>query len=76
MAKQVRRSIFETNSSATHAYTIYAGGYTSFTRYSEEEDPDDVYLDECDIDEILDNLPISKLEEVLKRRKGNNNENN
>ena len=67
--KQTRKNLFETNSSSTHAYTVYVGDYTSFTRYSEEEDPDDVYLDECDIDEILDDLPISKLEEALKRRK-------
>lgn len=70
--KQTRKGIFETNSSATHAYTIYVGGYTSLIRYSEEEDPDDFYLDESDVNEILENLPTEKLEEELKkRRKGN-----
>ena len=69
---QSRTSVFETNSSATHAFTIYAGDYTSFTRYSEKEDPDDVYLDESDVNEILEYLPTEKLEEELKkRRKGN-----
>jgi len=72
MKRTIRKGVFETNSSATHAFTIYVGDYTYLTRYSEEEDPDDVYLDESDVNEILEYLPTEKLEEELKkRRKGN-----
>lgn len=68
--KQTRRGVFETNSSNNHSYTIHIGDYTSITCYSEYKQ-DDVYLDESNVDEILEYLPTERLEEELKRRKGN-----
>lgn len=65
--KQVRNSIFETNSSATHAFSVIFGDYTSITLYSEEEQ-DDVYLDNDEVKDLLSYLPTELLEsELLKR---------
>jgi hypothetical protein len=66
---KLRSSIFETNSSATHSFSVIVGEYTSIVCYSEEEQ-DDVYLSNADIREILSDLPTEMLEsELLKRSK-------
>jgi hypothetical protein len=67
--KQIRPRIFETNSSATHSFSVILGDYTSVICYSEEEQ-DDVYLSDDDVKEILSDLPTELLEsELLKRSK-------
>lgn len=66
---KLRNSIFETNSSATHSFSVNVEDYTSIVCYSEEE-RDDVYLSNADIREILSSLPTEMLEsELLKRSK-------
>ena len=66
---KLRNNIFETNSSATHSFSVIVGEYTSIVCYSEEEQ-DDVYLSNADIREILSDLPTEMLEsELLKRSK-------
>ena len=64
---KLRNNIFETNSSATHSFSVVVEDYTSIVCYSEEEQ-DDVYLSDEDIREILSSLPTEMLEsELLKR---------
>ena len=66
---RLRNSVFETNSSATHSFSVILGDYTSVICYSEEE-REDVYLSNADIREILSSLPTEMLEsELLKRSK-------
>lgn len=66
---KLRNNIFETNSSATHSFSVVFEGYTSIVCSSEEEQ-DDVYLSDEDIREILSSLPTEMLEsELLKRSK-------
>ena len=67
--RKTRKGVFETNSSNNHSYAIYVGDYTSITCHSECEQ-DDIYLDEEEISEILEALPTERLEEELRRRKG------
>ena len=69
---KARLGIFETNSSATHAFSIVFGDGNCITAYSEDEDPDDVYLDESVIDDILRCISTERLLDELKSR--NNNE--
>lgn len=66
---RLRNNVFETNSSATHSFSVILGDYTSVICYSEEEQ-DDVYLSDDDVKEILSDLPTELLEsELLKRSK-------
>ena len=65
---KVRSGIFETNSSATHAFNIYIGDDCVLTSYTEDEDPADVYLDESDLEDILRCIPTEKLLDELQRR--------
>lgn len=67
---KVRKSIFETNSSTTHSYTIHVGNYTDVRCYDEYEH-EDIDLDDSDICEILYALPIEYLENIIKQRKEN-----
>lgn len=64
--KQVRLGVFETNSSSTHSFSIHIGDSYSIACYDECE-RDDVYLEDSDIDDILDSLPIERLENAIKR---------
>lgn len=64
---RLRSNIFETNSSATHSFSVIVGEYTSIVCYSEEEQ-DDVYLSDDDIKEILSILPTELLESELLNR--------
>lgn len=68
---KARLGIFETNSSATHAFSIVFGDGHCITSYSENEDQDDIYLDESDIDDILRCIPTERLLEELKNRNSN-----
>ena len=69
--KEIRNSVFETNSSSTHSYTIHIGSgyYEEKIHCYSGESHDDVYLEDGDIDEILDYLPIERLEEAIKWKK-------
>ena len=67
---RLRSSIFETNSSTTHSYTIHVGSYTDIKCYDEYE-REDIDLDNSDILEILYALPIEYIENILKLRKEN-----
>lgn len=64
----IRVGAFETNSSNYHSFSIHIGDYKTITCYDEYE-RDDVYLEEGDVDEILDNIPIEKLENAIAYRK-------
>lgn len=66
--KRIRYSVFETNSSNTHSFTIHIGRFGEIHCYDEYE-RDDIYLEEEDIDSILDYLPTERIEEYLKEKK-------
>lgn len=68
MAYKIRDAVFETNSSMNHSFSIHIGDYKTIVCYDEYE-RDDVYLEESDISEILDNLPIGMLENAVAWRK-------
>lgn len=73
--KQIRNGIFETNSSATHAFSVIFGDYGSIPCYSESEDVDDVYLSNSEVEDFLDDIPTQLLETILQKRKEKENEN-
>lgn len=64
----VRIGAFETNSSNYHSFVIHIGDDVNIDVDCEYEQ-DDVWLNESDLDEILYNLPIERLENALKNRK-------
>lgn len=63
----IRIGAFETNSSNYHSFVIHIGNYDQISIDCEYE-REDVWLEPEDIDDILDNLPIERLENALKRR--------
>ena len=72
MMKQIRKCVFETNSSATNTLSIWFGGEAYYSEKLEWLDEDfDFSLDEDDVKKILDDLPEEWLLESLRRR-GNN----
>lgn len=71
--KQIRKCVFETNSSATNTLSINFGGAAYFSDKYEWLDEDfDFSLSENEVKEILDDLPEEWLIESLRKRKGNN----
>ena len=70
--KQIRKCVFETNSSATNTLSIYFGEGAYFSEKLEWLDEDfDFYLDEDDVKKILDDLPEEWLIESLRKRGSN-----
>jgi len=70
--KQIRKCVFETNSSATNTLSINFGGETYYSEKLEGLDEDfDFYLDEDDVKGILDDLPEKWLIESLRKRGSN-----
>lgn len=70
--KQIRKYVFETNSSATNTLSINFGGAAYFSDRYEWLD-EDVYLplDEDEVKGILDDLPEEWLIESLRKRGSN-----
>lgn len=66
--KNIRVGAFETNSSNYHSFSIHIGDYKTITCYDEYE-RDDVYLEESDIDDILEYLPLERLENAVECKK-------
>lgn len=59
--KQIRNSVFETNSSSTHSVTIYY----NYNRYDSVEADGDIYLSPNDVYSMMrQNLQDFKLEEI------------
>ena len=71
MKTQIRKSVFETNSSSTHSITIEFGDYYTFNE-SVEDDCEYIYIDNEDVEYILEHLPSEILEKELERRKNEN----
>ena len=65
--KQTRKGIFETNSSSEHSYTISINGYKSFREYDCEPHRN-VYLNEKDLDYLLEKISLDVLENKVKER--------
>lgn len=63
----IRIGAFETNSSNYHSFVIHIGEYDQICVDCEDE-RDDVWLESDDVDEILDHMPIERLESAIKRR--------
>ena len=74
MARSIRNSVFETNSSATHSMTIYLSDYSCYTVRSEGlEEDDEIYVPEEEINNLLDHIPLEILEKKVRERKENEN---
>ena len=71
MKTQIRKSVFETNSSSTHSITIAFGDHYTFSE-SVEDDFECVYIDNEDVEYILEHLTSELLEKELERRKNVN----
>ena len=70
--KQIRKCVFETNSSATNTLSIYFGGVAYYSKRFEGLDEDfDFSLDEDEVKGILDDLPEEWLIESLRKRSNN-----
>lgn len=67
MAKQIRIGLFETNSSSEHSYTISINGYKSLKEYDCEPHRN-VYLNEKDLDYLLEKISLDVLKEKIKER--------
>ena len=63
----IRRSIFETNSSSEHAVCVNIGGYITFDKELDEY-TEEFYFDDTDIADILSELPTHMLKEELYKR--------
>ena len=79
MKRQIRNGVFETNSSATHAITIYFSDkfstYTYIEDYEDGEFPDYIYLDDKEVEDLIESIPTEMLEKELEKRKNKlNNE--
>ena len=66
MKQQVRRGVFETNSSSEHSITINIGEHYSSCFESDIEGDDEVYIEQ---DDVLDLIPINELEKAIEKRK-------
>lgn len=73
MKTQIRKNVFETNSSATHALSIVFSNKFEFTTYTEEE-YDDIYLGETDVENFMEHIPTEMLEKELEKRKQQNDD--
>jgi len=65
--KKTRRSLFETNSSSEHSYTVSINGYKSLKEYDCEPHRN-VYLNEKDLDYLLEKISLDVLEKKIKER--------
>jgi hypothetical protein len=67
MARSIRIGVFETNSSSEHSFSVSICGYKSLKEY--DCDPHrNVYLNEKDIDYLLEKISLDVLEEKVKER--------
>lgn len=73
MKTQIRKNVFETNSSATHALSIVFSNKFEFTIYTEEEG-NDIYLGETDVENFMEHIPTEMLEKELEKRKQQNDD--
>lgn len=79
MKRQIRNGVFETNSSATHAITIYFSDKFSACTYIEDyedgEFPDYICFSEQEVEDLMESIPTEMLEKELEKRKNKlNNE--
>ena len=72
MKQQIRKGVFETNSSSTHALEISFNDMFGVTVYV-EEDSEYVCLNEDDVEWVMENIPTEILEKELKKRKSEEN---
>ncbi len=73
MKTQIRKNVFETNSSATHTLSIVFSNKFEFTTYTEEE-YNDIYLGETDVENFMEHIPTEMLEKELEKRKQQNDD--
>lgn len=63
---QKRIGIFETNSSSSHSFTVSVCGY-KLLKEDDCEPHSNLYLDESDIDQLLDQVPENILREIINK---------
>ena len=64
--KQIRKGVFETNSSSSHSFTVSVCGY-KLLKENDCEPHSNLYLDENDIDHLLDQVPENILREIINK---------
>jgi len=64
--KQVRIGVFETNSSSSHSFTVSVCGY-KLLKEEDCEPHSNLYLNENDIDQLLDQVPKNTLREIINK---------
>ena len=63
---QKRIGVFETNSSSSHSFTVSVCGY-KLLKEEDCEPHSNLYLDESDIDQLLDQVPENILREIINK---------
>jgi len=63
---QKRIGVFETNSSSSHSFTVSVCGY-KLLKEDDCEPHSNLYLDESDIDQLLDQVPEDILREIINK---------
>ena len=63
---QKRIGVFETNSSSSHSFTVSVCGY-KLLKEDDCEPHSNLYLNESDIDQLLDQVPENILREIINK---------
>lgn len=72
MKQQIRKGVFETNSSSAHTLSISFDGMFDITVRA-EDDCEYVCLSDDDVEWVIENIPTEMLEKELEKRKSEEN---